>query len=127
MYYRFLFFIFFNYFICNQGFINKKILPNIHTNIHMKPVDIIKYITSFRDYTIVTNSEDYKDLYYFLKSKDLNIYYANINNMLEKEEILKILQKNYKNFETSANLWIFYKGYFIGSNEIIEKLKKKYN
>jgi hypothetical protein len=111
----------------NESFVNKKYVPNIHhTNLYMNPKDLIKYITSFKDYTIITDSEKYMNLYYLIESKKTNVYYLNVHNMIDSDEILETLKNDYNSFDMNDNLWIFFKGHFIGSNEIIEKLNSKF-
>ena len=127
MYYHFVLYIMLTFIALNESFVNKKYIPNIHhTNLYMNPKDLIKYITSFKDYTIITDSEKYMNLYYLIESKKTNVYYLNVHNMIDSDEILETLKNDYNSFDMNDNLWIFFKGHFIGSNEIIEKLNSKF-
>lgn len=113
-----------------QAFHNKKILPdiNIIKSLEIPPKSIVDYLTSIKDYTIITDNDKNKDIEELMNKNNINVYYFNINNLLNKNEILDILKYTHNNLETAENLWIFYKGHFIGSRndalKIINKIKK---
>ena len=66
-----------------------------------------------------------KDIEELMIQNNINVYYFNINNLLNKNEILDILKYTHNNLETAENLWIFYKGHFIGSRNDALKLINK--
>jgi len=113
-----------------QSFHNKKILPNINIikSFEIPPISILNYLTSIKDYTIITDNDKNKDIEELMNQNNINVYYFNINNLLNKNEILDVLKYNHNNLETAENLWIFYRGHFIGSRndalKIINKIKK---
>ena len=113
-----------------QAFHNKKISPdiNIIKSLEIPPKSIVDYLTSIKDYTIITDNDKNKDIEELMNKNNINVYYFNINNLLNKNEILDVLKYNHNNLETAENLWIFYKGHFIGSRndalKIINKIKK---
>ena len=108
----------YNYFIyfflmqCIFTFKNKIVVKNkLNKKIFMKPTDMINYITSIKDYTIISTNDKNKNLQENMINNNMNAYYVNINNIFDKDEILNILNQKYG----EHNLWIFYKGSFIGS------------
>jgi hypothetical protein len=102
----------------------------------MKPNDLIDYFTSIQDYTIITINDNNKDLYNHMINNTMKVYYLNLNNITDnkivnidfydkeiyKNNIFNILVKKYKNLNSSEYLWIFYKGFLIGSREDIYKV-----
>jgi hypothetical protein len=102
--------------------LNNEYLNNKHL---MKPNDMINYLTSFKDYTIITTDDNCKSIEDLMIKNDMKVYYVNLNNLLDKNEILDILINKYNNFDSSENLWIFYRGFFIGSRYDIYKIIKK--
>ena len=91
---------------------------------------MINYLTSIKDYTIIANSDDYKNLEEVMVKNNMNVYYINLNNITnitDKNEIFYLLKKKYNNIESGEDLWIFYKGFFIGSKTEIDKIIKKNN
>lgn len=108
------------------SFQNKKILPDLNyiKTLSMRSNYMIDYLTSIKDYTIITDSDRNKELEELMISNDFKVYYVNINNLLNKDEILNILKKNHNNLETAENLWVFHKGFFFGSRNDIYKLIK---
>jgi hypothetical protein len=110
------------------SFQHKKILPDLNyiKSLSMKSNVMIDYLTSIKDYTIITDSDSNKELEEFMIENDLKVYYVNINNLLDKDEILDTLKKNHNNLETAENLWVFHKGFFFGSrNDIYNLIKNK--
>ena len=111
------------------SFKNRIILPN-NLNLNLKSKDMINYLTSIKDYTIIANSDDYKNLEEVMVKNNMNVYYINLNNITnitDKNEIFYLLKKKYNNIESGEDLWIFYKGFFIGSKTEIDKIIKKNN
>ena len=110
-----------------ESFQNKKILPNINI-IKSFPIpsdSIISYLTSIKDYTIITDNDKNKDIEEIMNQNNINVYYFNINNLLNKNEVIDILKYTHNNLEDGENLWIFYKGHFIGSrNDAIKLISK---
>ena len=87
-----------------------------------KPVDMVNYLTSFEDFTIITVGENNKKISDDMINKHLNVYYFDLNNLIDKTEILDYLRSKYKNYNSGEDLWIFHKGFFIGSGLEIYKL-----
>ena len=111
------------------SFKNRIILPN-NLNLNLKSKDMINYLTSIKVYTIIANSDDYKNLEEVMVKNNMNVYYINLNNITnitDKNEIFYLLKKKYNNIESGEDLWIFYKGFFIGSKTEIDKIIKKNN
>jgi len=108
------------------SFQNKKIIPDLNyiKTLSMKSNYMIDYLTSIKDYTIITYSDSNKELEELMISNDFKVYYVNINNLLDKDEILDTLKKSHNNLETGENLWVFHKGFFFGSRNDIYKLIK---
>lgn len=121
----FKFFLFILIIYNSHSFINKIVLPNIKLN--MNSNDLINYLTSIKDYTIITVGEDYKNLEDYMNNNTMKVYYVNLNNVFDKNEVLTILRKKYNNIETAEDLWIFYQGYFIGSKDEIYRIINKKN
>jgi len=88
----------------------------------MKPNDMISYLTSIKDYTIITVGDDNKDIEELMYKNNMKVYYVNLDNIFDKIEIIEILKKNYKNINSSEYLWVFYRGFFMGSREDINKI-----
>jgi hypothetical protein len=112
-----------------NALINKSMIKNnlLNKNLLMKPNDMIDYLTSIKDYTIITVNEKNKDLHEEMINNDMNVYYVNLNNIFDKDKVLDILVKKYKHLSSGEYLWVFYKGYYIGSRDDIYKIiSKKY-
>ena len=92
---------------------------------HMKPEDMVQYVSSFKDYTIISDNDKNKDLELFMLKNNLQTYYFSLNNLLNKKEVLDYLLKKYKNYDSGENLWIFHRGFFFGSGEDVYNLIKK--
>jgi hypothetical protein len=91
----------------------------------MNPNDMINYLISIKDYTVITKGEKNRNLEELLYKKNIEVYYINIENLLDSKEILEFLQKKYKNIDSIENTWIFYRGHFFGSIEdIYQKINK---
>ena len=131
MYYKlFIFTLFINLVFC---FIrnNTPLLTNSISKLMMKPNDMINFLISIKEYTIITEGNDNKSLEELMLNNDMNVYYVDVNNLLNKDEILSYLKTKYSHLETCENLWIFYKGFFLGSRDdiygIINKKQSKEN
>lgn len=109
------------------SFKNKLIIPIIKNDIglYMKPKELINYFTSFRDYTIITVGDENKKIYDLFESEKINIYYMNLDNIFDKNDVLCALRENYKNVESGSDFWLFYKGYYIGGKEVVMKIINK--
>ena len=126
-FYCFLFLFFFNN---TYSFQNKIFLPTLNINFKsfMTPNEMISYLTTFREYTIITVGNDYKKLEEIMINKKINVYYVDLNNIFDKKDILSFLRDKYNNYDSAEDLWIFHKGFFIGSyNDIIKIIDKKKN
>lgn len=111
------------------SFKNKLIIPSIKNDIglYMKPAELINYFASFRDYTIITVGDENKKIYDMMENANLSVYYMNLDNIFEKEIVLSILRKDYKNLESGSDFWIFHKAYHIGGKEAITNIINKKN
>ena len=90
----------YNYFIyffliqCIFTFKNNIVVKNkLNKKIFMKPTDMINYITSIKDYTIISTNDKNKNLQENMINNNMNAYYVNINNIFDKDEILKFVKK----------------------------------
>jgi hypothetical protein len=113
-----------------NAFQNKKIIPDLNMikTLSMQSNAIINYLTSIRDYTIITDTDKNKELEELMTENNFKVYYVNINNLLNKNDILETLKKEHNNLETGENLWIFHKGFFLGSrNDLYKLIKNKKN
>jgi hypothetical protein len=117
------------YITCIYSFKNNLLFVNnkFKKKLFMKPHDMIDYLTSIKDYTIITVDDKNKVLQDQMINNDMNVYYVNLNNIMDKNEILNILINKYKHLDTGENLWIFHKGYFFGSREDVYKIISKKN
>jgi hypothetical protein len=93
----------------------------------MKPNDMINLLTSIREYTIITEGDKNKNLEELMLINNMNVYYANVNNLLNKDEVLSYLKTKYSHLDSGENLWIFYKGFILGSRDVIYGIIKKHN
>ena len=92
---------------------NKKNFENFKFT---KPIDMVNYLTSLEDFTMISVGEENKSLCNSFIERKLNIYYFDLNNLEEKHEILSYLRCKYKNFNSGEDLWLFHKGFFIDSD-----------
>jgi hypothetical protein len=97
----------------------------INKNLYMQPRDMINYLTSIKDYTIITIDEKSKNLEEYMINNDMKVYYVNLNDIFDKKEILNILKSKYKHLDSGEDLWIFHRGFFIGSREDVYKIINK--
>jgi hypothetical protein len=104
--------------------------PLFSNNLHkllFKANDMLDILTSIKEYTIITDNENDKHLYDILNGLHKNVYFINLNNLLDKDNILSYLKERYNNIDTGENLWIFYRGFMLGSRESINQIIKKNN
>jgi len=101
------------------GFPKKPLIYNINKLRLTNPNDMINYLTSIKDYTIITKGEKNKNLELLLNEKNIQVNYINIENLINSKEVFDFLQKKYKNIHGIEYTWIFYKGHFFGSIEDI--------
>lgn len=94
------------------------------SNNMMKSNDMINYLTSIKDYTIITIGDENRHIEEIMNKNNMKVYYVNLDNILDKNEIIEILQKKYKNLNSGEYLWIFYRGFFMGTTEDIYKMIK---
>lgn len=123
--YSFLFLLFSNQI---YSFQNKLFLPTLNHNLRlfMSPEQMINYLTSFREYTIITVDNNYKNLEDIMIENKMNVYYVDLNNLLDKKDVLTYLKKEFNNYDSAEDLWIFNKGFFIGTyNDVINIINKK--
>jgi hypothetical protein len=121
----------YSYYSYSKGKHYKSIIKFIRckkTNLNLSPFDQINYLTSIKEYTIITIGNSSKKLEGYMYENGLNVYYVNLDNMIDKDDILKYLIKEYKNYDAGGYLWIFYRGFFIGSrNDIDDIINKRKN
>ena len=113
-----IFTLFFNYIVCFKNN-NAPLFDNAIYKLNMKPNDMINVITSIKEYTIITDNNNNKNLEELMIKNDMNVYYININNLLDKDDILSYLKTKYSHLDSGENLWIFYKGFILGSRDVI--------
>jgi hypothetical protein len=92
---------------------------------NMKPEDMVRYVSSFKDYTIISDNDNNKDLEDFMIQNNIQTYYFNVDNLLNKGEIIEYLLRNSNNYDSGENLWIFHRGFLFGSSEDVYNLIKK--
>ena len=109
-------------FSVSNSFLNKNIVPI--PNLLLKPNHMIDYLTSIKDYTIISIGETNRELEEKLSEKKYNVYYVNLENIIDYNEILEYLKNKYHNYDSGEYLWVFYKGFFFGSREDLDKLMK---
>lgn len=112
--------------INTYSFMNKvnKPIINLNTHLYMNPKELVTYLTSIRDYTIITDTYKNKNIEDSFMWYNMDIYYVNVNNLINKNDILDYLKKEYKDIDITENLWIFHKGYYLGSRSVIQKIIK---
>lgn len=96
------------------------------TKLFMEPPDMINYLTSFKDYTIITRGYKSTNLEEIMIKNNMQVYYVNIDNLLDKDDIELFLRNKYKNIYYDDDVWAFHKGFYIGSSsDILELIKNK--
>jgi len=110
-----------------ESFYPKKNAVTYYRNLcqYMKPEEMIQYVSSFKDYTIISEGSENKDLEGYMLNNNLQTYYFDMDNLLNKKEVLEYLLIKYKNYNSGENLWIFHRGFFFGSREDVYNLIKK--
>jgi len=78
---------------------------------------LIRYITSFRNYTIISEGDLGKELLAKMEKKKYNTYYMDLNNLLDKNDLIYYLVKKYNINNSGENVWVFKKEFLIGSGE----------
>lgn len=109
-------------FSVSKSFLNKNIVPI--PNLLLKPNHMVDYLTSIKDYTIISIGETNRELETKLIEKNYKVYYVNLENIIDYNDILEYLKTKYKNYNSGEYLWVFYKGFFIGSREDLNNLIK---
>lgn len=109
------------------GIITSNVLSYNHNPVHFnkknfekfmfsKPSDMVNYLTSFEDFTIITIGDKNKKLCDKFIERNLKIYYFDLNNLLDKTEVLNYLRAKYINYNSGEDLWLFHKGFIIDSD-----------
>lgn len=98
---------------------------NKHFDIFTNKEQLLRYITSFRDYTIITDGDKAKDLFTKMEKKKYNTYYMDLNNLVDKNDIIYYLVKKYNTNNSGENIWVFKREFLIGSGEDALKLISK--
>ena len=127
MYYKLFIFAFFFNLVFSFKSNNTPLFTNSISKLTMKPNDMINLLTSIKEYTIITEGNDNKNLEELMLNNNMNVYYADVNNLLNKDEVLSYLKTKYCNLESGENLWIFYKGFILGSRDVVYGIVKKHN
>lgn len=110
-----------------NAFKSKPILPilGVDQNLYLNSASMIDYLVSLKEYTIITDTDKYKHLQEKMIDCGLNVYYVNLNNVYDKNEIIKLLKLKFNNFDSSENIWFFHKGFLFGSSDDIYKIIEK--
>ena len=98
---------------------------NKYFDIFTNKEQLIRYITSFRDFTIITDGDKAKDLFAKMEKEKYNTYYMDLNNLVDKNDIIYYLVKKYNTNNSGANIWVFKREFLIGSGEDALKLISK--
>ena len=104
---------------------NTPLFTNGISKLTMKPNDMINLLTSIKEYTIITEGDNNKKLEELMLKNNMNVYYVDVNNLLNKDEILSYLKLKYSHLESGENLWIFYKGFILGSRDVVYGMVEK--
>ena len=59
------------------------------------------------------------------KKKKYNTYYMDLNNLVDKNDIIYYLVKKYNTNNSGENIWVFKREFLIGSGEDALKLISK--
>jgi hypothetical protein len=106
-----------------KSFINKNI--NMISNLFLERENMINYLTSIKDYTIITVGERNRIFESQLLEKNLNVYYVNLENIIDYKDILEYLNKKYIIHDSGGEFWIFFKGFYLGSKEEFDYILNK--
>jgi len=97
-----------------------------NTKLLMNPPEMVNYLTSFKDYTIITHGEQNKILEEKMQQHNMNVYYVNIENLFDKEPIFLFLKDKYRNLYSDDDIWVFHRGFYLGSGEdILDLINRK--
>ena len=127
------------FFIKTNGFLNNgnkfnKFRKNTYLNEfirkdQIKSIEMINYLTSFEDYTIITIGDKNRYIQDLMIMNNMKVYYANINNLLDNVNLKKYLKTryNYINCDNeNENAWIFHRGEYVSSkNDFMNFIKEK--
>jgi hypothetical protein len=105
--------------------VQSSLYDNKHFDIFTNKEQLIRYITSFRNFTIISEGELGKDLFAQMNEKKYDTYYMDLNNLLDKNDIIYYLVKKYNTKNSGENVWVFKKEFLIGSREDALKLISK--
>ena len=133
------FILFILFFIKTNGFLNNgynfnKFRKNTYLNEfitkdQIKSIEMINYLTSIEDYTIITIGDKNRYIQDLMIMNNMKVYYANINNLLDNVNLKKYLKTryNYINCENeNENAWIFHRGEYVASrNDFMNFIKEK--
>jgi hypothetical protein len=100
--------------------------PSIYNTLNkitLKPENVLSYLTSLKEYTIIGKGEN-DNIENLINSTKLNGCYINIDNLLDNDNIYSFLKK-YKSINNIDYLWCFYKGFYIGNGEDLYNLINK--
>ena len=125
--YKFLFFYFFISSFRAYKLNNTPLFSNNFYKLTFKPNDMLDILTSIKEYTIITDNDNDVLLYNNFTSLHNNVYFVNVNNLLDKKDMLSYLNEKYSNIDTGENLWLFYRGFMLGSRDTIIRCINKYN
>lgn len=98
---------------------------NKHFDIFTNKEQLLRYITSFRDFTIITDGDKAKDLFAKMEKNKYDTYYMDLNNLVDKNDIIYYLVKKYNTNNSGENIWVFRREFLIGSGEDALKLISK--
>lgn len=102
-------------------------IPINYYDIFNDKEQLIRYMTSFRKYTIISINNNGKDLFNTMINENFDTYYMDLNNITDKDSTLSYLIQKYKSYNSGEKLWVFRGDFFVGSREdmldIIEKHK----
>jgi hypothetical protein len=127
------------FFIKTNGFLNNRckynnfrknaFLNEFITRDQMKSIEIINYLTSIKDYTIITIGDNNRYIEDLMNMNNMKVYYANIDNLLDNVNLKKYLKNryNYVNCDNeNENAWIFHRGEYVASrNDFMNLIKEK--
>jgi hypothetical protein len=111
--------------IRHKSLIKSSLYDNKHFDIFTNKEQLIRYITSFRNFTIISEGELAKDLFFEMDEKKYDTYYMDLNNLLDKNDLIYYLVKKYNTKNSGENVWVFKKEFLIGSREDALKLINK--
>ena len=125
MFYKFIHFLFILNIVFSYKNNNTPLYSKNFFTIQMSPKNMLDVLTSIKEYTIITDNESNKELVDLLNTVNKNAYFVNTNNLLDKDNIIQYLKEKYSHLDSGENLWIFYKGFILGSREVIYEVVSK--